>query len=125
LEKKKTDEAHLDQQVNKERVSKLDMEVEISRLRSENIEAFKKLESVNMINLDVMVDMEEMKQKMDRDVVEIARLQKELKQAIQDRIALQEKLSEVIIIIIIIIIIMSSFLLSFAVMMMIQSSQLC
>lgn len=95
LEKKKGDEAELDQQVNKERVSKLDMEVEISRLRSENGEALKKLDTIQMTNLDLMVDMEDMRNKMEQDVTEIAKLQKDLKQAIQDRIALQERLSEV------------------------------
>ena len=42
-----------------------------------------------------MADMEEVKKKMDQDVNAIAKLQKDLKQALQERISLQEKLSEV------------------------------
>jgi len=76
-------------------MAKLDLEVEISRLRSENIEALKKIDSTHMMNLDLMVDMEEMRKHLDQDINEIAKLQKDLKQALQERISLQEKLNEV------------------------------
>jgi len=53
------------------------------------------IDSAQIVHLHLMADMEEVKKKMDQDVNAIAKLQKDLKQALQERISLQEKLSEV------------------------------